>query len=302
MATPRRPRSLPAPRPNPLRDLVTQKTRATDAARERRRVQELKNDLPSIIQERVGEQIQKLETRLITEVQELGQRAMEESTNALTEQLSGRIETLEKVSALQTQTLASLRDSSEEADRKVSAIVNQIEQNLAAVVPGFELEPSKHAPIAPPASLNVPVLPGYEAPAPPDQRPPDHRPLALRPRVDMKALAGSLIALDDSLTLGDTMLSKMPAMPVGGRLNFLAIAPAAAGGVHPQFLPEAPVEMVKADPVDISEIVGKNGFCPNCTSTDVRRAMRRGMFEEFLRLFAIAPFRCRACRHKFYRF
>jgi hypothetical protein len=205
--------------------------------------------------------------------------------------LSGRIETLEKVSALQTQTLASLRDSSEEADRKVSAVVNQIEQSLAAVVPGFELEPSKHAPVSP-------LLPSEQAPSLPEYR----GAVTTRPRVDMKALAGSVVALDDTLTLGDTMLSKMPAMPVGGRLNFLAVAPAAAGGIHPQFLPEPEAEIVKADSMDVSEIVGKNGFCPSCTSTDVRRAVRRGMFEEFLRLFSIAPFRCRACRHKFYRF
>ncbi len=297
MATPRRPRNLPAPRPNPLRDLVTQKSRATDAARERRRVQELKSELPSIIQERVGEQIQKLESRLITEVQELGQRAMEESTNALTEQLSGRIETLEKVSAMQTQTLASLRDSSQEAERKVSAVVSHIEQSLAAVVPGFELEPSKY----PPPSEN-PVSPVLPAAA--ELHPgPESRALApVRPRVDIRALAGTVVALDDTLSVGDVMIQKMPAMPVGGRLNFMAIAPAAAGGVHPQFLPEPPMEMVKADAADLSEIVGKNGFCPNCTSVDVRRANRKGMFEEFLRLFSIAPFRCRACRHKFYRF
>jgi len=45
-----------------------------------------------------------------------------------------------------------------------------------------------------------------------------------------------------------------------------------------------------------------NAYCPKCTSTNVRRASRTGMWEEFLRMFFIAPFRCRACRHKFYRF
>ena len=40
------------------------------------------------------------------------------------------------------------------------------------------------------------------------------------------------------------------------------------------------MEVVKAEPLDISEIVGKNGFCPNCTSVDVvRRANRKGVFE-----------------------
>ena len=62
------------------------------------------------------------------------------------------------------------------------------------------------------------------------------------------------------------------------------------------------MEVVVADPMDLDEVVGKNGFCPSCTSTDVRRANRVGMFESFLRLFFIAPFRCRSCRHKFYRF
>src|ERR1035438_6226397 len=87
LATPRRPRNLPALRPNPLTDLVTQKTRAAEAARERRRVQELKSELPSIIQERVGEHIQKLETKLLSEVKELSQRTIEESTAAISHQL-----------------------------------------------------------------------------------------------------------------------------------------------------------------------------------------------------------------------
>jgi hypothetical protein len=67
---------------------------------------------------------------------------------------------------------------------------------------------------------------------------------------------------------------------------------------------EQPVagELVKADSQDLDDVSAKHGFCPKCTSTRIRRANRVGIWEEFLRLFFIAPFRCRACRHKFYRF
>jgi hypothetical protein len=71
---------------------------------------------------------------------------------------------------------------------------------------------------------------------------------------------------------------------------------------YPQPQIESNTEVIKADPRDLEELKGKHGFCPNCTSTNVRRAYRQGLWEEFLRLFFIAPFRCRACRHKFYRF
>jgi hypothetical protein len=60
--------------------------------------------------------------------------------------------------------------------------------------------------------------------------------------------------------------------------------------------------IVKAEPQELDEVKPKQGFCPNCTSTDIRRANRHGIWEEFLRFFFIAPFRCRSCRHKFYRF
>ncbi len=181
MATPRRPRSLPAPKSNPLRDLITQKNRSVEAARERKRVQELKNELPSIIQERVGDQIQKLEDRLLTEVKEIGQRAVEESTAVISQQLNGRIETLEKASAMQTQTLASLSDSSRIAESKVSQVVSQIEQSLASVVPGFALEPSKI-------------------------------PATSMPPVGRRRHPGRLAGLENSL--------RMPAMPLGERFAF----------------------------------------------------------------------------------
>jgi len=235
LAPPRRQRNSSLQRSNPIRDLVSQKQRTAELVRERQRVQQLKSDLPSIIEDRVGQQIQKLETKLLTDFKEMGQKAIEQSTAVLSEQLNERIDTLEKVSKLQTKTIAKLRDSSQIAEQKVSAVVSQIERSLAGAVPGgFELEP-----------------PAYES---------------------VPAAAAPVAALNGN------------------------------AGIHPQFLIPEPVEIVVAEPDDISEIMGKYGFCPNCTSTDVRRANRKGLFEEFLRLFFIAPFRCRACRHKFYRF
>jgi len=272
LATPRRPRNLPAARQNPLRDLVTQKNRAAEANRERRRVQELKSELPSIIQDRVGEHIQKLETKLLSEVKELSQRTIEESTAAISNQLSGRIETLEKVSQMQTETLESLRDSSQIAERKVSDIVTQIERSLASAVPGFALDPPKMPPVP--------------------QVSDSGRSQAIS---SAEPVTGALHAIDPPIML------QMPAMPVGDRLKFTSVA-LISNGVHPQFQPEPEMDMVEADPLELDEVVGRHGFCPNCTSVDVRRANRKGIFETFLRLFSIAPFRCRACRHKFYRF
>ena len=297
MATTRRPRNLPAPKPNPLRDLVTQKSRAAEAARERRRVQELKSELPSIIQERVGEQIQKLENRLLTEVKEIGQKAIEESTAAISEQLNDRIETLEKVSEMQTQTLATLRDSSEIAERKVSQVVDQIEKSLASVVPGFELEPRK----LPPES-DRPALTTYQQTHQPTVIPSAARVMTISPGIIEQPTRISAPSEPEPeylpLAVQRLKMPKMPPMAIADRFDFSSVG---VSETHPQFLPE-PAEIVKADPVDLSEIVGKYGFCPNCTSTDVRKASRRGLFEEFLRLFFITPFRCKSCLHKFYRF
>jgi len=40
--------------------------------------------------------------------------------------------------------------------------------------------------------------------------------------------------------------------------------------------------------------------CPNCGSPNTRRSMRRGLREgAVLRVEHMAPFRCRACRHRF---
>jgi hypothetical protein len=281
LSTQRRPRNLPAARPNPLRDLVTQKSRAAEAARERKRVQELRSELPSIIQNRVGEQIDELENKLLNEVKELSQRTIEESAAAISRQLNGRIETLEKVSQLQTETLESLRDSSRIAEQKVSLVVDQIERSLSGSVPGgFALEPSKLPPM--PETGDVSPAPQIASP---------------------NSYSQPVPQLPGSIQVSDTapLRLKMPPMPVGERLSFFA-PHISSTGIHPQFLPEPPMEVVEADPVDVTEVLGRHGFCPNCTSLDVRRANRRGIFEAFLRLFSIAPFRCRACRHKFYRF
>jgi hypothetical protein len=202
-------------RTNPLRDMVGDQKRAAEALRARERAQQLKAELPSLIEDQVGEHIQKLESKLIQDFKQMGQRAIEESTAVLNEQLSDRIETLEQISSIQSRTIVNLRDSSKAAEQKVSSVVNSIEKTLSDAVPGFRLEASQYA----------------------------------QPQIE-----------------------------------------------------EAQTALIKSEAVEIDDLKGKYGFCPNCTSTNVRRAYRKGVWEEFLRLFFIAPFRCRACRHKFYRF
>lgn len=202
-------------RPNPLRDLVAEKNRAAEIARGRKRAETLGSELPSMIQDHVGEHIQKLETKLLLDFKAMGQRAIDESTNVLNEQFNDRLETLEQISALQSRTIVNLRDSSKIADEKVSTVVNSIEKTLADAVPGFKLEPS---------AFSSPLL--------------------------------------------DAMST----------------------------------DVVKSAPREVEGTRGQYGYCPKCTSTNVRRANRSGIWEEFLRLFFIAPFRCRACRHKFYKF
>jgi len=207
-------RNTPGRRTNPLREMVEDQRRSAEAAaRTRERAAKLKAELPSMIEDRVGEHIQKLEAKLLDDFKAIGQRAVDESTAVLTEQLGDRIDTLEQISSIQTRTIVNLRDSSKVAEQQVSSVVNSLEKTLAAAVPGFQLEPSKYA--------------------------------------------------------------------------------------QPQIEPR--VEAIPADPEELDEVSG-HGFCPKCTSTNVRRANRHGLWEEMLRLFFIAPFRCRACRHKFYRF
>jgi hypothetical protein len=208
-------RSIPGRKSNPLRELMLDKQRSAEVARTRKRTEKFKSDLPNLIEDQVGEHMQKLESKLLNDFKQMGEKAIEQSAAVLNEQLNERIETLEQISSIQSRTITNLRDSSKIADQKVSSVVHSIEKTLAEAVPGFRLEASQYA-------------------------------------------------------------------------------------ASPQI--EAPTELVRTDPLDIEELKGKYGFCPNCTSTKVRRAYRHGIWEEFLRLFFIAPFRCRACRHKFYRF
>jgi hypothetical protein len=194
--------------------MVPDQKRAAEVARPRGRAEKLEADLPALIEDQVGEHLQKLETKLLKDFQKMGQKAIDESTAVLNEQLSERIETLEQISSIQSRTIVNLRDSSKAADQKVSSVVKSIETTLSNAVPGFRLGAPQYA-----------------------------QPLIARQ-----------------------------------------------------------TEIIEAEPREVEEIKSKYGFCPNCTSTHVRRANRSGLWEEFLRLFFIAPFRCRACRHKFYRF
>lgn len=207
-------RNTPGRRPNPLRELIADQKRTAEIARTRRRAEQLEADLPSLIQDRVGKHIERLENKLLDDFKQMGKRAIEESNAVLNEQLNERIETLEQISSIQTRTIVNLRDSSKVAEQMVSSVAENIEKTLSSAVPGFRLEASQFA------------LPQTES----------------------------------------------------------------------------PTQIVRAGPHESTAAKGRHGFCPNCTSMDIRRANRHGLWEEFLRLFFLAPYRCRACRHKFYRF
>ena len=213
----RRPRNSTGRLSNPLRELLAERNRAAELTRVRQRERGIAEDLPSLIDQRVGQQMEKLETKLVEGFREMGQRVVEESTSVLTSSLDGRISQLEEISLLQTETINRLRDSSRDSEEKVSGVVDTIEKALSEAVPGFRLAP------------------------------PSHLPPQLNPPKDTR-------------------------------------------------------ELVKSQDRSIEDSRIPNAYCPKCTSTNVRRAGRSGMWEEFLRLFFIAPFRCRACRHKFYRF
>jgi hypothetical protein len=216
----RRQRTLPGRVANPVRELLAERTRAAELARQKQRdradLPALAN-LPSLIDEKVGEQMEKLETRLVEGFREIGKKVVLEGTEALTSSLDGRISHLEKISLLQTDNVNRMRDSSRVAEEKVAGVVTSLERALSDAVPGFRLSPPSHLP---------PQL-------------------------------------------------------------------AAAAGCQ---------ELTEAPDRSVEDLRIPNTFCPKCTSTNVRRATRAGMWEEFLRLFFVAPFRCRACRHKFYRF
>jgi hypothetical protein len=202
---------------NPLRDLLAERNRAAELARLRQLERSARENLPTLIDERVGEQMEKLESKLVEGFREMGRKVVEQGTEALTSSLDGRISQLEQISQVQTDNVNRLRDSSRIAEQKVSGVVNSIENALSEAVPGFRLSPPSHLP--------------------------------------------------PQLT---------PATETG--------------------------ELVTAQDRSVEDLRIPNAYCPKCTSTNVRRATRTGMWEEFLRLFFIAPFRCRACRHKFYRF
>jgi chromosome condensin MukBEF complex kleisin-like MukF subunit len=136
-------RNTPGRRINPLREMVADQKRAVEAARTRERAEKLKANLPTLIDGQVDEHLQKLETKLLKDFKEMGQKAIDESTAVLSEQLTDRIETLEQISSIQSKTLVNLRDSSKSADQKVSAVVNSIEKTLSEAVPGFRRKSSK---------------------------------------------------------------------------------------------------------------------------------------------------------------
>jgi len=213
----RRTRNSPGRLSNPLRDLLAERNRAAELARLRQLERSARENLPTLIDERVGEQMEKLESKLVEGFREMGRKVVEQGTEALTSSLDGRISQLEQISQVQTDNVNRLRDSSRIAEQKVSGVVNSIENALSEAVPGFRLSPPSHLP--------------------------------------------------PQLT---------PATETG--------------------------ELVTAQDRSVEDLRIPNAYCPKCTSTNVRRATRTGMWEEFLRLFFIAPFRCRACRHKFYRF
>src|SRR5689334_15258409 len=124
-------RNTPARRPNPFREMVTEQQRAAELVRSRQRAEKLQTELPTIIRDQVGEHMQKLEDKLLHDFKLMGQRALDESTAVLNEQLSERIETLEQISSIQSRTIVNLRDSSKLAEQKVSSVVDSIEKSLS---------------------------------------------------------------------------------------------------------------------------------------------------------------------------
>src|SRR5579863_7853801 len=99
-----------------MRELLAERNRAAELSRVRQRDRELADDLPSLIDERVGAQMEKLETKLVEGFREMGERVVQESTNVLTSSLDGRISQLEEISLLQTETINRLRDSSRDSE------------------------------------------------------------------------------------------------------------------------------------------------------------------------------------------
>ena len=201
---------------NPLRELIANHERL--AAQPHLRPEGIAARLPALIEDQVEQQFGRFESKIIRGFREMGQRVTEESTAAISSQLGDRIDSLEKVSALQTEALHGLRRSTTATEGRVSSAVNSIEETLSNSVPGgFRLQQAANVTRALPKS-------------------------------------------------------------------------------------EESAELVKADRKELEESAIRYGFCPKCTSGHIRRKSRHGLFENFLRLFFIAPFICRACRHKFYKF
>ena len=142
----RRPRNPSGRLSNPLREALSERNRAAEAPRTRQRERQERDDLSSIIDEQVGEQIEKLENKLVDSFREMGQRVVDQSTEALTTQLDDRIAQLEENSAIQSETINQKHDTSRNAEQRVSGVVNNIERALGEAVPGFKLDPPAHLP------------------------------------------------------------------------------------------------------------------------------------------------------------
>jgi hypothetical protein len=42
--------------------------------------------------------------------------------------------------------------------------------------------------------------------------------------------------------------------------------------------------------------------CPKCRETSIRKSHRRMLFDFLFRSIGMAPYRCNACEHRFFRF
>jgi len=43
-------------------------------------------------------------------------------------------------------------------------------------------------------------------------------------------------------------------------------------------------------------------MCPRCGKTNIRPSLQSGIIDVLMRAMLLAPFRCRCCRARFYRF
>ncbi len=128
-------------RPNPLRELLADQERSL--ARTPVHGENLTARIPSLIEDHVEEQFDRLESKLINDFRQLGQQVIEESTAAITNQLGDRIDSLEKISAMQGETLTNLQRTTRVTEARVHSAVDSIEQTLAGAVPGgFQLQKS----------------------------------------------------------------------------------------------------------------------------------------------------------------